>query len=244
MIDYTKSFAGVQKDTFDEGLRNYMLKIYNLMAAGILLTAVMAYGALNFPPLVNLMYDVTPNGQLLGLTGFGMIFTFAPLAIAMFFFMGIGSMSLQTANLTFWVYAGAMGLSLSYLGLIYTGQSLAKTFFICGSMFGAMSIYGYTTKKDLTSFGSFLVMGLIGLFIASLVNLFLQSPAVDFAVSFIGVFLFLGITAWDTQKIKTYYYQTGGGEMGQKMAIVGAFTLYLDFINLYLYLIRFFGERK
>lgn len=244
MIDYTKSFSTAQHQTFDEGLRAYILRIYNLMAAAIFLTGAMAYASINFPPLANLMYEITPNGQLMGLTGFGTLMTFAPLAIAMFFFMGMGSMSLQTAQTTFWVYAAVMGMSLSYLGLAYTGQSLAKTFFISSSVFGAMSIYGYTTKKDLTSIGSFLTMGLIGLIIVSLVNIFLRSPAIDFATSLIGVAIFMGITAWDTQRLKAMYYQTGGGELGQKMAIVGAFTLYLDFINLYLYLIRFFGERK
>ena len=164
--------------------------------------------------------------------------------IAIFFFMGIGRMRVQTAMTLFWVYAAAMGLSLSHLGLVYTGQSLAKTFFISSSVFGAMSIYGYTTKRDLTSMGSFLVMGLIGLIVVSLVNLFLRSPAIEYATSFLGVAIFMGLTAWDTQKLKAMYYQTGGGEIGQKMAIVGAFTLYLDFINLFLYLLRFFGDRR
>ena len=137
-----------------------------------------------------------------------------------------------------------MGVSLSYLGLIYTGQSLARTFFICSSVFGVMSLYGYSTKKDLTSMGSFLVMGLIGLIVVSLINIFLQSAAVEFATSLIGVAIFMGLIAWDTQKLKTMYYNSGGGEMGQKMAIMGAFSLYLDFINLFLYLLRFFGDRR
>ena len=243
MIDYTKSFTQ-DKKSFDDGLRSYMLRIYNFMAMGLLVTGSFAFATLNFPPLANLMFNLGPNGEFLGTTGFGMLMSFAPLGIAIYFFMGIGKMSVNTAQTLFWVYAGVMGVSLSYLGLIYTGQSLARTFFICASVFGAMSIYGYTTKRDLTSMGSFLVMGLIGIIVVSLVNMFLQSPAIDFATSFIGIAIFMGLTAWDTQKLKTMYYNTGGGEMGQKMAVLGAFSLYLDFINLFLYMLRFFGDRR
>ncbi len=243
MIDYTKSFTQ-EKKGFDEGLRNYMLRIYNFMAMGLLVTGSFAFAALNFPPLTSLIFNLGPNGEFLGSTGLGMIISFAPLGIAIYFFMGLGRMSVNTAQTLFWVYAGVMGLSLSYLGLIYTGQSLARTFFICASVFGAMSLYGYSTKSDLTSMGSFLVMGLIGMIVVSLVNIFLKSPAVEFAMSFIGIAIFMGLTAWDTQKLKIMYYNSGGGEMGQKMAVLGAFTLYLDFINLFLYMLRFFGDRK
>jgi len=204
MIDYTKSFTQGKK-IFDDGLRSYMLRIYNFMAIGLLVTGSFAFATLNFPPLANLMFNLGPNGEFLGTTGFGMLMSFAPLGIAIYFFMGIGKMSVNTAQTLFWVYAGVMGVSLSYLGLIYTGQSLARTFFICASVFGAMSIYGYTTKRDLTSMGSFLVMGLIGIIVVSLVNMFLQSPAIDFATSFIGIAIFMGLIAWDTQKLKTMY---------------------------------------
>jgi len=243
MIDYTKSFTQ-EKKGFDEGLRNYMLRIYNFMAMGLLVTGSFAFAALNFPPLTSLIFNLGPNGEFLGSTGLGMLLSFAPLGIAIYFFMGLGRMSVNTAQTLFWVYAGVMGLSLSYLGLIYTGQSLARTFFICASVFGGMSLYGYSTKSDLTSMGSFLVMGLIGMTVVSLVNIFLKSPAVEFAMSFIGIAIFMGLTAWDTQKLKIMYYNSGGGEMGQKMAVLGAFTLYLDFINLFLYMLRFFGDRK
>jgi len=243
MIDYTKSFVK-DKGSFDEGLRNYMLKIYNFMAIGLLVTGVFAFSTLNFPPLASLMFNIGPNGEFMGTSGLGMLISFAPLGIAIYFFMGLGRMSVNTAQTLFWVYAAVMGMSLSYLGLVYTGQSLARTFFICASVFGAMSLYGYSTKSDLTSMGSFLIMGLIGLIVVSLVNIFLRSPAIDFATSFIGIAIFMGLTAWDTQKLKTIYYSSGGGEMGQKMAVIGAFTLYLDFINLFLYMLRFFGDRK
>ncbi len=243
MIDYTKSFVK-DKGGFDEGLRNYMLKIYNFMAMGLVVTGIFAFSTLNFPPLAALMFNIGPNGEFIGTSGLGMLISFAPLGIAIYFFMGLGRMSVNTAQTLFWVYAAVMGMSLSYLGLVYTGQSLARTFFICASVFGAMSIYGYTTKTDLTSMGSFLIMGLIGIIVVSLVNIFLRSPAIDFATSFIGIAIFMGLTAWDTQKLKTIYYNSGGGEMGQKMAVLGAFTLYLDFINLFLYMLRFFGDRK
>jgi len=243
MIDYTKSFVK-DKGSFDEGLRNYMLKIYNFMAIGLLVTGVFAFLTLNFPPLASLMFNIGPNGEFMGTSGLGMLISFAPLGIAIYFFMGLGRMSVNTAQTLLWVYAAVMGMSLSYLGLVYTGQSLARTFFICASVFGAMSLYGYSTKSDLTTMGSFLIMGLIGLIVVSLVNIFLRSPAIDFATSFIGIAIFMGLTAWDTQKLKTIYYSSGGGEMGQKMAVMGAFTLYLDFINLFLYMLRFFGDRK
>jgi uncharacterized protein len=243
MIDYTKAFAK-EKSGFDEGLRNYMLKIYNYMALALVVTGAMAYGTLNFPPLMNLMFNIGPGGEFMGVTGIGKLITFAPLAIAIFFFVRINNLSVSTAQTTFWVYAALMGMSLSYLGLIYTGQSLAKTFFITSSVFGAMSLYGYTTKKDLTSMGSFLVMGLIGLIIVSVVNIFLNSPAIHFATSLIGVGIFTGLIAWDTQNLKRIYYSAGGGENGERMAIVGAFSLYLDFINLFIHLLRLIGDRK
>ena len=182
MIDYTKSFVK-DKGSFDEGLRNYMLKIYNFMAIGLLVTGVFAFSTLNFPPLASLMFNIGPNGEFMGTSGLGMLISFAPLGIAIYFFMGLGRMSVNTAQTLFWVYAAVMGMSLSYLGLVYTGQSLARTFFICASVFGAMSLYGYSTKSDLTSMGSFLIMGLIGLIVVSLVNIFLRSPAIDFATS-------------------------------------------------------------
>ena len=244
MMDYTKAYAYKVQESFDEGLRSYMLKIYNYMSLALLLTGAMAYGTLNFPPLMSLMYSLDPNGEILGQTILGMIIAFAPLGVALFFFMGIGRMSVQNAQITFWIYAALMGMSLSSLGLMYTGQSLVRTFLICSAVFGSMSLYGYTTKRDLTSIGSFMVMGLIGLIVVSLINLWLQSPAIHFAISSIGVAVFLGLTAWDTQKLKNMYYTSGGGEIGQKMSIIGAFTLYLDFINLFLYLLRFFGDRR
>ncbi|XVN42785.1 MAG: Bax inhibitor-1/YccA family protein [Candidatus Rickettsia vulgarisii] len=246
MIDYTKtsSFADTSKRTYDDGLRSYMLKVYNYMALALALTGFLAFGTLSFEPLTRLMFAFGPNGQFAGNTGLGTLIMIAPLGIALYFSFGFGKMSLQTAKVLFWVYAGLMGMSLANLGLIYTGESIARTFFICASVFGGMSLYGYTTNKDLTSMGSFLIMGLIGIIIVSLVNIFLKSSAINFATSIIGVGIFMGLTAWDTQKIKSMYFMYGGGEAGQKMSIMGAFTLYLDFINLFISLLRFFGNRR
>lgn len=243
MIDYTRSFASTQK-THDAGLREYMLKVYNYMALALILTGAAAFATISFPPLANLMFQISPNGQLLGNTGFGTLVMIAPVGIALYFFMGFGKMSLETTKVLFWIYAGLTGAALSSLTLVYTGESIARTFFICASVFGGMSLYGYTTNRDLTSMGSFFIMGLLGLIIASLVNIFLKSSAIYFATSFIGIAIFMGLIAWDTQKIKSMYFASGGGELGQKMSIMAAFSLYLDFINLFLYLLRFFGNRK
>ncbi|AFB20724.1 Bax inhibitor-1/YccA family protein [Rickettsia canadensis] len=235
MIDYTKTLTATAKNkTFDEGLRKYMLKVYNYMALALLLTGVAALTTISVEPIYNLMFQ----------TSFGTIIMFAPLGIALYFFMGFGRMNLQTAQILFWVYATLTGMSLAYLALIYTGTSIARTFFICSSVFGAMSLYGYSTSRDLTSMGSFFAMGLIGLIIASLVNLFLKSSALSFATSLIGIVVFMGLIAWDTQKIKSMYYMAGNNEVGQKLSIMAAFTLYLDFINLFLHLVRFLGNRR
>lgn len=244
MMDYTKAYVGKSQKGFDEGLRSYMLKIYNYMTLALLLTGAMAYGTLNFPPLTSIMYNMGPNSEPLGLSMLGIIIVFVPFGMALYFFNSIGRMSVQTAQVTFWAYAALMGMSLSSVGLMYTGQSLVRTFLICSVVFGSMSLYGYTTKRDLTSIGSFLVMGLFGLIAVIIINIFLQSPAVHFAISFIGVAIFMGLTAWDTQKLKTMYYTSGEGELRQKMSIMGALVLYLDFINLFVHLLRFFGDRR
>lgn len=229
---------------FDSGLREYMLKIYNLMAMALAISGFMAYSFMSIPALTSLVFNIAPNGMIAGYTGLGYIVALAPVGIALYFFWGAGRISTQNAQNLFWIYAALTGISLATLGFIYTGASIAKTFFVTASSFGAMSIYGYSTNRDLTSVGSFLVMGLIGIVIASLANLFMHSPAIDFAVSILGIFVFMGLTAYDTQRLKELYYSAGGGEYGQKMAIVGAFTLYLDFINLFLHLIRFLGVRR
>lgn len=243
MINYTKTFAGTQS-SYDEGLRSYMLKIYNYMATALVITGIAAYATINVTPIRNLMFQVSSDGQLIGTTGINIVVTFAPIAIAIYLLSSFNRISIEGAKGLFWTYAVLMGMSLSSLSLMYTGESIARTFFIAASTFGAMSLYGYNTNRDLTSFRSFLVMGVIGLFIASLVNMFLQSSALNFATSLIGIGVFMGLIAWDTQNLKAIYYSSGGGEYGQKMSIMGALKLYVNFINLFLSMLRFFGNRR
>lgn len=225
----------------DEGLRAYMLKVYNLMALGLAITGVAAY--LSF----NLAVDngqLTAFGQAIYVSGLKWVVIFAPVALVFFMSFRIHAMSVAAAQLTFWIYAALMGLSLSSIFLIYTGQSIVQTFFVTAASFGALSLYGYTTKRNLSAMGSFLIMGLFGLIIASLVNLFLASSALDFAISVIGVLIFAGLTAWDTQRIKESYYEADSSDAAGRKAIMGALQLYLDFINLFLFLLRFLGNRE
>ncbi len=245
MSRYSNESTGFAKSQeIDVGLREYMLKVYNYMSTALAITGVAATLTMSIQPIARLIFNFTPYGQVTGPTMIGMLIMLAPIGIAFYFFSGIARMDVKKAQTLLWVYAVLTGMSLSSLGYIYTGTSLARTFFIAASVFGAMSIYGYTTKKDLTTFGSFMVMGMFGLLIVSLVNVFLHSSAIFFATSLLGVFIFMGIIAWNTQKMKATYYSVGGGEMGQKMAVVSAFSAYLDFINLFLYMLRFFGTRR
>ena len=222
----------------DEGLRTYMLRVYNLMAVGLGITGVTAYGtyayALSNPAFAQAIYGGPMKWVVM----------LAPLALVFFLSFRINSMSVSTAQTTFWGYAALLGVSLSSIFLIYTGQSITQTFFITATTFGAMSLYGYTTKKDLTSWGSFLFMGLIGILIASVVNIFLASSAMSFAISVIGVLVFTGLTAYDTQKIKEGYYKADDSDTAGRKAIIGALNLYLDFINLFIMLLRLFGDRR
>lgn len=244
MAKFSKAATNSSTRTMDEGLRQYMLSIYNYMASALVVTGIAAFATINFDPLTRLMFRFNEFGYIVGNTGFGTLVMFSPLAIAFYFFYGVGKMSVQNSQKLLWAYAALTGMSLASLGFMYTGESIARTFFITSGVFGGMSIYGYTTKRDLTSMGSFLVMGLIGLIVVSIVNIFMQSPAIHFATSLLGVAIFMGMIAWDTQKMKSIYYSVGGGEMGQRMAVMGAFSLYLDFINLFLYMLRFFGDRR
>ena len=245
MIDYTKTnYSTAQVKGFDAGLREYMLKIYNYMAIALVVTAVTGYATLSIEPLTQLMFNFSPSGQLIGQTGFGWLVMLSPIGIAFYFFSGAGRMDIEKSKMLLWVYAGLTGMALSSIGFLYTGESIGQSFFITAGTFAAMSLYGYTTQRDLTSMGSFLIMGVMGLIIASLANMFFQSSAVHFATSLLGVAIFMGLIAWDTQKLKHMYYSTGGGELGQRMAVMGAFSLYLDFINLFLYMLRFFGNRR
>jgi len=231
----------------DEGLRAYMLKVYNYMASGILITGFVSL------ILFKLSVVTTPEGSITGLTGIGnalynsalmWVVMLAPLGVVFYMSFGIKKMSAAKAQTTFWFFAALMGASLSSIFLIYTGASITRVFFITAGTFGAMSIYGYTTKKDLTKLGSFLMMGLIGIIIASIVNIFMKSSMMYFVISILGVLIFVGLTAYDTQKIKNMYLVSDSGEIAGKKAVMGALTLYLDFINLFIMLLRLFGQRR
>ena len=217
----------------DVGLRQYMLRVYNYMAGGLALTGLVAYVA-----AASGFFEAVYH------TPIYWVVLLAPLALVFLLSFRIQNMSLGSAQLTFWAYAGLVGLSLAGLFLVYTGLSIASTFFITAAMFLGMSIYGYTTGRDLTGFGSFLFMGLIGIIIASLVNLFLASPGLSFAISVIGVLIFTGLTAWDTQRIKEMYFAGDDTAVMGKKAIMGALALYLDFLNLFLMLLRLVGQNR
>jgi hypothetical protein len=229
----------------DQGLRSYMLKVYNYMGIGLVITGLVAYFSYSA--------SVVQTSAGLQLTDFGgaifesplrWVVILAPLAFVLVLSFGISKLSTPMAQLLFWVFAAVMGLSLSSIFLVYTQTSIAQVFFISAATFGAMSLYGYTTKRDLTRFGSFLMMGLIGVVIASVVNLFLHSSGLGFAISIVGVLVFVGLTAWDTQRIKESYSVGFGADILAKGAIMGALSLYLDFINLFLMLLRIFGNQR
>lgn len=225
----------------DEGLRSYMLRVYNLMAMGLAITGVAAYGT---SVLAISDGQLTSFGQLIFASPLRWVVFLAPLALVFFMSFRINKMSVPAAQTTFWVYSGLVGLSLASVFLVYTGQSIVQTFFVTAAAFGALSLWGYTTKRDLTGMGSFLFMGLIGVIIAMVVNIFLQSSALQFAISAIGVLVFAGLTAYDTQKIKEMYYEGDGEVVAGRKAIMGALRLYLDFINLFLFMLQFLGNRN
>lgn len=218
----------------DVGLRQYMLRVYNFMTGGLAVTGLVAYIVGTNESLLAAVYG-TPLAWVVML---------APIGFALLFGFRIQQMKASTAQALFWAFAAVMGLSLSYIFAVYTGASIARVFFITAGAFAAMSIYGYTTQRDLSGFGSFLFMGLIGLILASVVNLFLGSSALEFAISVIGVLVFTGLTAYDTQSIKEMYFEGDEAGVATKKAILGAFRLYLDFINLFIMLLRLFGNRE
>ncbi|HVY21434.1 MAG TPA: Bax inhibitor-1/YccA family protein [Bauldia sp.] len=238
---YGATVAQSGAEAVDQGLRAYMLRVYNYMTIGLVLTGVTAWAVVN-TSLINLFFQQSETG--FGLTLLGWVAFLAPLALVFVFSFGIQRMSVATAQLLFWVYAALMGVSLSPILLLYTGASVSRTFFITAATFGAMSLWGYTTSRDLTGMGRFLIMGVIGIIIASIVNIFLGSAAVDFAISIIGVLAFTGLTAYDTQKVKEMYFVGDDGTVAGRKAIMGALNLYLDFVNLFLFLLRLFGSSR
>ena len=218
----------------DAGLRKYMLKVYNYMCIGLALTGAVAFAASTSDELMRAIYG-SPLQWVVMLAPIGMVFFLAA---------KVHGMRASTAQTVFWIYAGLMGLSLSYIFLVFTGASITRVFFVTSGAFAGLSLYGYTTKRDLSGMGTFMVMGLIGIIIASIVNIFLMSSGLQFVISILGVLIFAGLTAYDTQKIKSMYYEADGHEVAEKKAIMGALSLYLDFINMFIFLLHLFGNRE
>ena len=248
---YPRASAATTAAVLDAGLRAYMLRVYNWMSSGLLLTGIIAYTIFSVPALHELFYrsGVTASGMVVRNqpTALAMIAVFAPLAFVLVLSMGVNRLSRSAAQALYWVFCAAMGASLTSIFVIYTNESIARVFFITAATFAAMSIYGYTTKADLSRFGSFLMMGLFGIIIASLVNMFLASSALQFAISIIGVVVFTGLTAYDTQRIKATYVQYAyaeGAEGAAKRSVYDALSLYLNFINLFMLLLQLMGNRN
>ena len=245
---YPPASAATTAAVLDAGLRAYMLRVYNWMTSGLLLTGVVAYAIAN-TDLINAFYPVvmTPMGPQRSASALAMISVFAPLAFVLVLSMGVNRLSRSAAQALYWAFCAAMGASLTNIFLIYTGDSIVRVFFITAATFAAISIYGYTTKTDLTRMGSFLMMGLFGIIIAGLVNMFLASSALQFAISIIGVIVFTGLTAYDTQRIKATYVQYAyaeGPDGAAKRSVYDALSLYLNFINLFMLLLQLLGNRN
>lgn len=218
----------------DVGLRSYMQRVYNYMALGLSITGATAFFTSQSQAMMQLIFG----------SPLGYVILFAPLVMVFFLSFRIHKMSFASVQTMFWIYSGLLGLSLSSVFLIYTGQSIVKVFFITAGMFAGTSLYGYTTNRDLSKFGSFLFMGLLGIIIASVVNIFMKSGPMQFAISILSVLIFTGLTAYDTQMIKEHYYNLDDEETAGKKAIFGALNLYMNFINMFLALLRLFGDRR
>ena len=227
--------VGVPRAARDAGLRSYMLKVYNYMASGVALTGIVALGL----AMTGVAQSIWAGGGFLPL-----VLLFAPLIMVMVFSFKVGRMSAAGTQAFFWAFAAVMGVSMSFIPLIYSGTSIAQTFFATAVAFMSLSLWGYTTKKDLSGWGTFLYMGVVGLIVVMIVNLFLRSDTLSMVISAVGVLIFAGLTAYDTQKIKSIYYQVQGSEMLGKAAILGALSLYLDFINMFQFLLSFMGSRE
>jgi uncharacterized protein len=227
--------TGAASVGYDAGLRSYMLSVYNYMASGVLLTGLVAMLFAQSGYAAQILLSPSPLKYII---------MFAPFVFVLVLSFGIGRLSTTAAQGLFWAYAAVMGLSLASIFLVYTGTSIATTFFATAAAFAGLSLYGYTTKKDLSGFGTFLIMGVVGLIVASLINMFLHSSALNLAISVLGVLLFAGLTAYDTQKIKSMYSYVAGTDMVGKSIVMGALTLYLDFINMFLFLLRFMGNQR
>lgn len=233
--------SAVMKSTADAGLRSYMIKVYNYMTGGLCLTALTVYLLIN-TGMIKMFFNITESGASLSL--FGWFMFILPLIMVFMFNSAVQRGTTAKVQTIFWLFSAVMGASISPIMLMYTGTSIFRVFLITAATFGAMSLYGYTTKKDLTSIGSFMIMGLLGLIIASLVNFFLKSPTLYWVISYASVAVFIGLTAYDTQKIRSYYRVANSEDSLNRLAMLGALNLYMDFINLFLNLLRIMGDRK
>lgn len=232
-----------QEATYDAGLRSYMLRIYNYMASGVLLTGIIALFVANNEATRSLFYAVTAAGGV-NFTILGWAAILSPLIMVLVMSFGINRLSLGATQAAFWAFAALMGVSLSTIFTRYTDASVAQTFFVTAAAFGGLSLWGYTTKRDLSGMGRFLMMGLIGIIVAMLANFFFQSSGLQLAINILGVLIFAGLTAYDTQRLRDLYYQLEGTEFIGKSAVMGALTLYLNFINLFQFLLSFMGNRN
>ena len=229
--------------TFDAGLRAHMIRVYNYMASGLALSGIVAFGLFSSPDLAGLFFQIQA-GRVVGLNGLGWVAILAPMGLLLLVSFRAAQMSVGSIQAVYWAVTALMGVSLSLLLFTYTGASVARTFFVTAAAFGALSLYGYTTKKDLTAMGKFLFMGVVGLILASIVNMIWPSGAMSFVISAAGVLIFSGLIAYDTQKIKDQYADAWGTDTAEKVAIFGALSLYLDFVNLFQFLMMFLGQRR
>lgn len=233
----------IERAAFDEGLRQYMLRIYWYMAGGLLISGITA-ALVMFTPLGGVFLAFNPARGGVGLTGLGWVALLAPIGLIFWMSMGIRSMSASTLQTLYWVFVALQGIGLAPILLAYTGESVVRVFFITAASFAGLSLYGYTTRRSLSAFGSFLIMGLFGIVIASIVNIFLASSGLAFVISVLGVLIFAGLIAYDTQRLKEQYAEGLGQEVETKTAVWGALTLYLNFLNLFLFLLRLLGNRN
>jgi len=256
MSDFDRNYAaarGVGTDraiAIDQGLRAHMIRVYNYMTGGLALTGIVAWlaylaaGGDAISVSGNSISGLTPFGQAIFSGPLMWVLLLVPLGLVFFLSFRIQYMQASTARFVFFVYAALLGLSLASLFVVYTHASITRVFFITAASFGALSVWGYTTKRDLSAMGSFLVMGLFGLILASIVNIFWPNGALQFVISVAGVLIFAGLTAWDTQKVKEFYDPMDDGTVAGRKAVMGALSLYLDFINMFLFMLRLFGDRR
>jgi FtsH-binding integral membrane protein len=240
---FNRSATYADQATFDAGLRAHMVRVYNYMASGLALSGIVAFGLFSSPELAGMFFQLQA-GRVVGLNMMGWIAIFAPLGLLLLVSFRAASMSVGSIQAVYWAVTALMGVSLSLVLFRYTGASVARTFFVTAAAFGALSLYGYTTKRDLTAMGKFLFMGVIGLVLAGIVNMIWPSGTMSFIISAAGVLIFSGLIAYDTQKIKEQYADAWGTDVAEKIAIFGALSLYLDFVNLFQFLMSFLGQER